>query len=128
MYNTGVTIFCICLKVMHVVYGVTVVEYKNLRESLLANYSTSIRPVLDQDDTVYVFTAFWLVDINEVDVVSQNLLTTAHLELAWTDELLQWNPDTTGIYTMYFKQVRVCQNNFNRSKFTVLFLLSLMSP
>ena len=105
MSKAVVVILCVSLAGIQAVHGVSVADYKELRERLLANYSTSVRPVLDQDYTLFVYVAIYLADINEVDVVRQNMLTTAYLELEWKDELLQWDEKSTGIYDLYFKQV-----------------------
>ena len=105
MSKAVVVILCVSLAGIQAVHGVSVADYKELRERLLANYSTSVRPVLDQDYTLFVYVAIYLADINEVDVVRQNMLTTAYLELEWKDELLQWDEKSTGIFDLYFKKV-----------------------
>ncbi|XP_048745389.1 acetylcholine receptor subunit delta-like [Ostrea edulis] len=70
----------------------------------MADYSNKIRPVYDQDETIYIYTTFYLSSIVEVDAVQQRLVTTAHLGISWTDELLQWDESSTGIERLYFKQ------------------------
>uniref|UniRef100_K1S473 Neurotransmitter-gated ion-channel ligand-binding domain-containing protein n=1 Tax=Magallana gigas TaxID=29159 RepID=K1S473_MAGGI len=71
--------------------GASVEEYKLLQSTLLTNYSTSVRPLLDQDDTVFVYSGFYmyLAVIHELDAVNQRLITTGFLELSWDDEFLQ---------------------------------------
>lgn len=61
------------------VNGVTVEDYKNLQKHLMTNYSNKVRPVKNQDHTVQVTASFHLSDINDVEVVQQQLVTTAYL-------------------------------------------------
>ncbi|XP_048737268.2 acetylcholine receptor subunit delta-like [Ostrea edulis] len=84
--------------------GSSIDDYKQLQKSLMADYSNKIRPVYDQDETIYIFTTFYLSSIVEVDAVQQRLVTTAHLGIIWTDELLQWDESSTGVERLYFKQ------------------------
>lgn len=100
-----VVILCCCAALIDITSGASVEEYKLLQSTLLTNYSTSVRPLLDQDDTVFVYSGFYLAGINEVDAVNQRLITTGFLELSWDDEFLQWDEDEFDIQTLYFKQV-----------------------
>lgn len=86
------------------VYGVTVEDYKNLQRHLMTNYSNKVRPVKNQDHTVHVIASFHLADINDVEVVQQQLVTTAYLSILWFDELLVWDKQITNIEGLYFKQ------------------------
>lgn len=97
-------LFC-CTALINIVSGASTEEYKRLQKSLMVNYSNSVRPVLDQNRTVFVKTAYYLADINELDAVGQRLVTTAVLEVMWLDEFLRWDINSTGIKTLYFKQV-----------------------
>lgn len=90
------------------VCGVSTTDYKNLQKTLMTNYSNKVRPVQDQDDTVYVMTSFILADLNDVDAVQQRLVTTAYLRIVWIDEFLQWDKYTTDVERLYFKQVICC--------------------
>ena len=81
-------------------------EYKNLQTSLMTGYSNKVRPVRNQADAVFVYTAYFLADVNDVDAVQQRLITTAYLSISWVDEFLQWDSVGTGIERLYFKQVR----------------------
>ena len=80
-------------------------EYKNLQTSLMTGYSNKVRPVRNQTNAVFVYTAYFLADVNDVDVVQQLLITTAYLSVSWVDEFLQWDSGT-GIERLHFKQVR----------------------
>lgn len=111
-------IFVICCRaaVIDVIHGTSTEEYIRLQESLLKNYSNEIRPVRDQDKTVFIHTSYYLTSINEVDVVGQRLITTCFLLLRWWDEFLQWDKKGTGISMMYFKQVlSLLALNFNQA-------------
>lgn len=111
-------IFVICCRaaVIDVIHGTSTEEYIRLQESLLKNYSNEIRPVRDQDKTVFIHTSYYLTSINEVDVVGQRLITTGFLLLRWWDEFLQWDKKGTGISMMYFKQVlSLLALNFNQA-------------
>lgn len=111
-------IFVICCRaaVIDVIHGTSTKEYIRLQESLLENYSNEIRPVRDQDKTVFIHTSYYLTSINEVDVVGQRLITTGFLLLRWWDEFLQWDKKGTGISMMYFKQVlSLLALNFNQA-------------
>lgn len=111
-------IFVICCRaaVIDVIHGTSTEEYIRLQESLLENYSNEIRPVVDQDKTVFIHTSYYLTSINEVDVVGQRLITTGFLLLRWWDEFLQWDKKGTGISMMYFKQVlSLLALNFNQA-------------
>lgn len=90
------------------VNGVTVEDYKNLQKHLMTNYSNKVRPVKNQDHTVQVTASFHLADINDVEVVQQQLVTTAYLSIVWFDELLVWDRQITNIHRLYFKQVSQC--------------------
>lgn len=111
-------IFVICCRaaVIDVIHGTSTEEYIRLQESLLKNYSNEIRPVRDQDERVFIYTSYYLTNINEVDVVGQRLITTGFLLLRWWDEFLQWDKKGTGISMMYFKQVlSLLALNFNQA-------------
>lgn len=90
------------------VNGVTVEDYKNLQKHLMTNYSNKVRPVRNQDHTVQVTASFHLADINDVEVVQQQLVTTAYLSIVWFDELFVWDRQITYIHRLYFKQVSQC--------------------
>lgn len=101
------------------VNGVTVEDYKDLQESLMTNYSNKVRPVKNQDHTVQVTASFYLADINDVDVVKQQMVTTAYLSLLWFDELLVWDGEITNIDRLYFKQVsRLCSMSVHLKAYT----------
>jgi hypothetical protein len=99
------TIFLALCDLILLISGSSIDDIKQLQKSLMTDYSTKIRPVYDQDETIYVDTAFYLSSIVDVDAVQQRLVTIAHLGLMWTDEFLQWDESSTGIERLSFKQV-----------------------
>lgn len=99
-----------CTALINIVNGASTEEYKRLQKSLMVNYSSSVRPVLDQNRPVLVNTALYLSGIDEVDAVGQRLVTSTVLEVTWLDEFLRWDLNSTGIQTLHFKQVII---NFN---------------
>lgn len=105
MRIAAIFVFCCRAAVIHAIHGTSTEEYIRLQESLLENYSNEVRPVMDQDDKVFILTSYYLTSINEVDVVGQRLITTGILLLHWKDEFLQWDKESTGINMMYIKQV-----------------------
>ncbi|XP_052706347.1 neuronal acetylcholine receptor subunit alpha-6-like [Crassostrea angulata] len=107
MRIAAIFVFCCRTAVIHAIHGTSTEEYIRLQESLLENYSNEIRPVRDQDKTVFIHTSYYLTSINEVDVVGQRLITTGFLFLYWRDEFLQWDKERTGISMMYFKQKHI---------------------
>lgn len=116
MRNAAIFVICCRAAVIDVIHGTSTEEYIRLQESLLENYSNEIRPVVDQDKTVFIHTSYYLTSINEVDVVGQRLITTGFLLLRWWDEFLQWDKKGTGISMMYFKQVlSLLALNFNQA-------------
>lgn len=116
MRIAAIFVFCCRAAVIDVIHGTSTEEYIRLQESLLEDYSNEIRPVVDQDKTVFIHTSYYLTSINEVDVVGQRLITTGFLLLRWWDEFLQWDKKGTGISMMYFKQVlSLLALNFNQA-------------
>lgn len=116
MRIAAIFVFCCRAAVIDVIHGTSFEEYIHLQESLLKNYSNEVRPVWDQDKTVFIYTSYYLTSINEVDVVGQRLITTGFLFLRWWDEFLQWDKKGTGISMMYFKQVlSLLALNFNQA-------------
>lgn len=116
MRIAAIFVFCCRAAVIDVIHGTSTEEYIRLQESLLENYSNEIRPVRDQDERVFIYTSYYLTNINEVDVVGQRLVTTGFLLLRWWDEFLQWDKKGTGISMMYFKQVlSLLALNFNQA-------------
>lgn len=116
MRIAAIFVFCCRAAVIDVIHGTSFEEYIRLQESLLENYSNEVRPVRDQDKTVFIHTSYYLTSINKVDVVGQRLITTGFLLLRWWDEFLQWDKKGTGISMMYFKQVlSLLALNFNQA-------------
>ncbi|XP_062602770.1 neuronal acetylcholine receptor subunit beta-3-like [Saccostrea cucullata] len=82
----------------------TIEDYQALTNRLLANYSSKIRPIWDQSKSLPIQVSMWLAGINDVNDVAQKMVTTAYLEVTWTDAMLTWNSTETGIFWMHFSQ------------------------
>lgn len=95
----------------------TIEEYTELQNSLLGNYSSKIRPIKNQGQSLQMEASLWISSINDVSAVDQKMITTAYLNIEWTDELLTWDSTSTGIYWMQINQVSrtsscSCYENF----------------
>ncbi|XP_062615967.1 neuronal acetylcholine receptor subunit alpha-7-like [Saccostrea cucullata] len=82
----------------------TIEDYQALNKRLLANYSSKIRPIWDQGQSLPIQVSMWIASINDVNDVAQKMVTTAYLAVTWTDDMLTWNATETGIYWMQFCQ------------------------
>ncbi|XP_048740676.1 acetylcholine receptor subunit beta-type lev-1-like [Ostrea edulis] len=82
----------------------TIEEYTELQNSLLGNYSSKIRPIKNQGQSLQMEASLWISSINDVSAVDQKMITTAYLNIEWTDELLTWDSTSTGIYWMQINQ------------------------
>lgn len=80
-------------------------DYLTLMNSLLKGYSKKIRPLLDQSKSVDMAVSLWISSINDIIVVEQKMITTAFLQVTWTDEMMTWNRTEWGIDRIYFNQV-----------------------
>ncbi|XP_048745875.2 neuronal acetylcholine receptor subunit alpha-6-like [Ostrea edulis] len=85
------------------------------------HYDRKIRPVQDYDEAVHLDVSFFLFSINHLNEAEEKLVTTAYLELVWTDENLHWDPgDHEGIEHFYIPQKEiwtpdiVLKNGFSR--------------
>ncbi|XP_052773273.1 acetylcholine receptor subunit beta-like [Mya arenaria] len=68
----------------------------HLGNVLPVNYTTYIRPVLDQSTAVAVTVDLHLIGINYFDNQEQKLVTTAYLDIQWTDEVIARNWGDAG--------------------------------
>ncbi|XP_064598569.1 neuronal acetylcholine receptor subunit alpha-7-like [Liolophura sinensis] len=55
-------------------------------------YSDSIRPVLDQNDSVQVHFTLELLNVESLEVKTQTLSCTIWLVVKWMDEKMKWDP------------------------------------
>lgn len=62
-------VFCCRIVVIYVIYGIFIEEYICLQEFLLENYFNEVCFVWDQDKIVFIYMLYYLISINEVDVV-----------------------------------------------------------
>jgi hypothetical protein len=88
----------------HLTYSIE--QFTDLKNSLLANYSSKIRPIKAQGDSLQMEASLWISSINDVNAVDQKMITTAYLYVTWVDELITWNATETGIWWMQINQVR----------------------
>ncbi|XP_048745961.1 neuronal acetylcholine receptor subunit alpha-6-like [Ostrea edulis] len=65
---------------------------QTLINAIFTNYSSKVRPVINQEQPLPLDVSFYLSSINDVDEVKEKLVTTGYLSLTWTDELLRWTP------------------------------------
>ncbi|XP_048745960.2 neuronal acetylcholine receptor subunit beta-3-like [Ostrea edulis] len=78
---------------------------RTLINDIFTNYSSKVRPVINQRDPLSLDVSFYLSSINEVDEVKGKLVTTGCLSLTWTDELLRWTPaDYNGTDIIFIPQ------------------------
>ncbi|XP_061195214.1 neuronal acetylcholine receptor subunit alpha-6-like [Saccostrea echinata] len=82
----------------------TIEEYQALTNRLLANYSSKIRPIRNQGQTLPMKVSLWISSINDVNDVAQKMVTSAYLAVRWTDAMLIWNSTETRIDWMQFNQ------------------------
>ena len=68
----------------------------SLREYMFINYSSSIRPVNNQETTVNVTFNMKLMQILSVDERHQKITTQAYFAIRWRNELLKWEPKDWG--------------------------------
>ncbi|XP_060071530.1 5-hydroxytryptamine receptor 3A-like [Ylistrum balloti] len=104
MINRVVTLCCIASFTSAASYS----QVRDLYNSLLINYTSNIRPVLDQTKAINVDIDVMLHSINLFDEVSGKLSMSGIFRFSWTDELLQWNPmSANGISSMMFTTSQV---------------------
>lgn len=68
-------------------------EAEYLFRDLFQNYTTQLRPVLNQSNTVSINMSIDLISINYFEEVSGILELSTMIFQTWKDERLQWNPD-----------------------------------
>ena len=85
----------------------TIDEAKNLSKTLFNGYSSKIRPIYNQGESLPISVSYWLSAVNEISAVQQKMTTTGFLSVEWTDVSLQWSVEETGIDTMLFNQVSI---------------------
>ncbi|XP_048770443.2 neuronal acetylcholine receptor subunit alpha-6-like [Ostrea edulis] len=90
------------VKCTHLSY--TIEEYAALSSALLDNYSSKIRPIWEQGQSLNMEVSLWISAINDVSDVDQKMITTGYLYVKWKDEMITWDSTTTGIYWMQFNQ------------------------
>lgn len=87
------------------VKGNTSTKVNTLVSTLLNGYDKRTRPVKDQQSTLSIDVSFYLSIVNDVDEVTEKLVTTGYLYLTWTDQNLAWDSTTNDIDWIYLNQV-----------------------
>lgn len=76
--------------------GQTFEEVEKLRDLILRNSSASVRPVVNQSDTMLVHVIFSFNGIDNVDELRQELTSFGWINLSWVDQIKTWVPDEHG--------------------------------
>ena len=85
-----------------IVYSQTFEDSDNLISNLTSNYNKQVRPVSNQQDTVYVNVSCDLLNIQSFDDVEGKLTFIGGLYMFWTDIRMQWNESLyNGSRTVY---------------------------
>lgn len=101
----------VLLILISTLYNVDCRSMSNVKEIIKrlfeeGHYDRKIRPVQDYDEAVHLDVSFFLFSINHLNEAEEKLVTTAYLELVWTDENLHWDPGNhEGIEHFYIPQV-----------------------
>ncbi|XP_072173282.1 neuronal acetylcholine receptor subunit alpha-10-like [Diadema setosum] len=91
-----------------------VTSEKLLVGKLLSEYGdTSVRPVLDHRQPVYVYFRMLLYELINLDQTQQKATIRSNMRLIWTDEYLQWDPDEYGgVYNITLKLSQIWRPDF----------------
>ncbi|XP_003740161.2 neuronal acetylcholine receptor subunit alpha-7 [Galendromus occidentalis] len=77
-------------------------EEEKLLQSLLHDYSSITRPVLNVNDSLTVNLTYTLVDIDAVDVDSNEISVQGWLQMGWKDMQLRWDPSQhSGVKSLH---------------------------
>lgn len=71
-------------------------EEEKLLQSLLHDYSSATRPVAHAKDTLTVNLSYALVDIDALDVDTNEISLQGWLQMQWMDAQLKWEPSQHG--------------------------------
>ncbi|XP_029646617.2 acetylcholine receptor subunit beta-type acr-2-like [Octopus sinensis] len=79
-----------------------------LRDNLLANYSKSIRPVINLTNAVDITALLYLQTLYDLDFVNNIVRARYYFGLMWNDEKLTWNPsDYNNITSIYLPKDKI---------------------
>ncbi|XP_046562549.1 acetylcholine receptor subunit alpha-like [Haliotis rubra] len=76
--------------------GASIHDARRLQSSLFSNYTSELRPLTNQSETVKVSATVYLLDITDFDDVKQQFICNAIFYVKWKDEFLVWNPEDFG--------------------------------
>lgn len=100
----GLLLFASVALATHLKYDIS--TYRTTMTSLLSNYSSKVRPIVNQGQSLQLQLSLWIAGINDVSDVDSKMTTTGYLYVRWKDELLNWDSTATGMFWMQFNQVR----------------------
>ncbi|CAC5400443.1 unnamed protein product [Mytilus coruscus] len=81
------------------VTGQNLKDAKLLQADLLNNYKPSVRPVLNQSETLNVNVTFYITSFNSFNQVDETISMTMGTTLTWKDPSLVWDPASYGNIT-----------------------------
>ncbi|XP_063408885.1 acetylcholine receptor subunit alpha-like 2 [Mytilus trossulus] len=79
--------------------GQNLEEAKLLHSDLLKDYKPSVRPVLNQSESLHVNVTFYLTSFNSFNQVDETISLTMGTTLTWKDPSLVWDPASYGNIT-----------------------------
>lgn len=98
----GLLLFASVALATHLNYDIS--TYRTTMTSLLSNYSSKVRPIVNQGQSLQLQLSLWIAGINDVSDVDSKMTTTGYLYVRWKDELLNWDSTATGMFWMQFNQ------------------------
>nr|XP_011421201.2 acetylcholine receptor subunit beta-type lev-1 [Crassostrea gigas] len=98
----GLLLFASVALATHLNYDIS--TYRTTMTSLLSNYSSKVRPIVNQGQSLQLQLSLWIAGINEVSTTDSMMTTTGYLYVRWKDELLNWDSTATGMFWMQFNQ------------------------
>ncbi|CAI9734026.1 neuronal acetylcholine receptor subunit alpha-7-like [Octopus vulgaris] len=103
--------------------GVVASKKKDLEEKILRGYEKSQRPVLNDDDVIYVDVSLEIKNILEFDIAKGLMTSNLILGLSWHDANLKWDEEKenvsyikTQLEKVWYPNVQIC--NSATGKFT----------
>lgn len=79
-------------------------KLNELRKSLLKNYHTEVRPVVQNTNTTVVSMIVYPIYVQDLEENRQILVMDAWLDLEWTDKRFTWDENVYGDVTIDFKE------------------------
>ncbi|XP_067664098.1 uncharacterized protein [Haliotis asinina] len=86
----------VLLNALQSTFSATIDDLHRLRHHLFNNYSSDIRPLLNQSQPLVIDVSFQLIRIHCIDNTQKEFSIRGILSLAWKDEFLTWNSSDFG--------------------------------